>query len=248
MKLLSSAAELDTLRGRWLRPGVFTNFFKSGAELEAAVAERRVFVSEEEGAAFVVFREDFCDRLYFFTAFESGAGWRPERLTSCECALRKPEDEAGITAFLKEPGLAPGLRRLRMQRPRGAAPDCGIELFEPEHDIARDFLDRHFDRLFGCVPAVLSRTLAAGGSSGIQGLIHYMRQGTVCEIRHLAVEQDCRGRGVATELIRAMLQRSGGAASRVWLRTDNTAAMKLYEKNGFSPDGRVSVAYCTEGL
>ena len=72
---------------------------------------------------------------------------------------------------------------------------------------------------------------------------HYTVQGAVAEIRHLAVAEDLRGSGLASALICAMLQACSNPLTRVWVREENTAARRVYEKNGFTPDGRTSVAY-----
>jgi ribosomal-protein-alanine acetyltransferase len=56
------------------------------------------------------------------------------------------------------------------------------------------------------------------------------------EILNLAVDPSCRRRGVASALLRAVLERSPG---RVWLevRVSNTAARNLYRKFGFTEAG-----------
>ena len=60
---------------------------------------------------------------------------------------------------------------------------------------------------------------------------------TACELRHLAVRADCRGHGLAQQLLTHMTARTGGQKCTVWARVGNTPAERFYEKNQFQPDG-----------
>ena len=60
------------------------------------------------------------------------------------------------------------------------------------------------------------------------------------EIRHLAVRADCRGKGLAGELLTAYLSVTDGVKSQVWARTGNAPAEHFYEQHGYRPDGWTS--------
>jgi ribosomal-protein-alanine N-acetyltransferase len=66
------------------------------------------------------------------------------------------------------------------------------------------------------------------------------------EIENIVVAAEFLGRGVANELLRALIQRAAnGAASAILLevRESNLPARRLYEKNGFREVGRRRVYY-----
>jgi [ribosomal protein S18]-alanine N-acetyltransferase len=62
-----------------------------------------------------------------------------------------------------------------------------------------------------------------------------------CEIENMAVAPDFQGRGIADELLRALVQRVESIpASAILLevRESNQPARRLYEKHGFREEGR----------
>ena len=71
-------------------------------------------------------------------------------------------------------------------------------------------------------------------------MLHFAVSRVSTEIRHLAVRADCRGRGLACELLTAYLNVTDGAKSQVWARTGNAPAEHFYEQHGYRPDGWTS--------
>src|SRR5690606_15488144 len=65
------------------------------------------------------------------------------------------------------------------------------------------------------------------------------RYDTVWHIMNVSVDPDYRRRGIATALLRDVLDRAGGASQRYTLevRRSNTGAMELYRRLGFRPAG-----------
>ena len=60
----------------------------------------------------------------------------------------------------------------------------------------------------------------------------------VVELRRMAVDPGCRGRGLGRSLLRSMTRRAyGSGAQRVWLdvKPDNERALALYRSEGFEP-------------
>jgi ribosomal protein S18 acetylase RimI-like enzyme len=67
-------------------------------------------------------------------------------------------------------------------------------------------------------------------------LIRHHRKGCTGRIYSLAVSADCRGRGLGHALLRRLIETLGArGVNRIYLEVEraNTAAVKLYERNGF---------------
>ena len=247
MKLIQSGDELCALRTRWLRTGVSTNFFLTGIQLDSAISDARLYAEEYEHTAILLLRESLCDRLYLYLDDWEPPAWRPERPTTLEMPVRSDIEEQRIARYMEQLGFRPALQRLRMRRlPSAEWTKEGAGLLEvmpcAEHEAA-EFLRRHFDAWFGCVPDHLDQVLGYRIDGELQAVLHYQLLGRTAEIRHLAVCAQMRGKGVASTLIAAMLQRLGQPLVRVWVNTDNVIAQRMYAHNGFAPDGRRSLAY-----
>lgn len=176
-----------------------------------------------------------------------------------EVAFR-PQD-AGLqeaVRYLQSQGFQLILERYRMSRKAQPAGKPALPPVVPgpsDGPRALSFLQENFSTLTGCLPDLreLTEDLAQGqvllleDSRGIAGLLRFTFDGKSGEIRHLAVREDLRGRGLTQPLIAGFLQATGGAKSVVWLRTDFPQARAAYEKQGFVPDGRRSaVLYYTK--
>jgi ribosomal-protein-alanine N-acetyltransferase len=81
--------------------------------------------------------------------------------------------------------------------------------------------------------------LAAREDDRIVGYCICSRYDTVWHIMNVSVDPDYRRRGIATALLRDVLDRAGGASQRYTLevRRSNTGAMELYRRLGFRPAG-----------
>ena len=144
-------------------------------------------------------------------------------------------------------GFREVLRRTRRTRKPEAFPvETTAVPAKPEdfEDISR-FLSEHFSALTGCLPTAndLRENLANGQTvitrdeKGVSGVLHFAVSRASTEIRHLAVRADCRGKGLAGELLTAYLAATDGAKSQVWARTGNAPAEHFYEQHGYRPDG-----------
>ena len=84
------------------------------------------------------------------------------------------------------------------------------------------------------------QTVITRDEKGVSGVLHFAVSRASTEIRHLAVRTDCRGKGLAGELLAAYLAATDGAKSQVWARTGNAPAEHFYEQHGYRPDGWTS--------
>ena len=107
-------------------------------------------------------------------------------------------------------------------------------------DQAMALLRSCFDPFTGCLPTPWeleedfrqNRLLTAGD----QGILRFSG-GRTAELRHLAVAQASRGRGIGRDLVARFNVCTAGRRALVWTGADNTAALHLYETAGFRPDG-----------
>ena len=106
---------------------------------------------------------------------------------------------------------------------------------------AAHWSDRSYAALF--TPGAPSRTVlvAVDEQAAIQGFVVALCAGKEWEIENLAVAENQRRKGVATALLRSLLQQAqaaGAACLLLEVRESNAAALRSYEKVGFSAAGR----------
>ena len=218
MRKIENFAQISDLLNAQLKKGVITNNFLRGDDYTREIANGLYI--HEAGGALLLFRERGDHLVMTFYLHPNALGFR-EVLRRTR-RTRKPE------AFPVETTAAP------------AKP----EDFE---DISR-FLSEHFSALTGCLPTAddLRENLANGQTvitrdeKGVSGVLHFAVSRASTEIRHLAVRADCRGKGLAGELLTAYLAATDGAKSQVWARTGNAPAEHFYEQHGYRPDGWTS--------
>lgn len=97
-------------------------------------------------------------------------------------------------------------------------------------------------------PGAPSRTalVAVDEQAALQGFVVALCASEEWEIENIAVAENQRRKGVATALLRSLLQRAqaaGAASLLLEVRESNTAALRSYEKVGFRAAGRRSRYY-----
>jgi len=233
-----------------IRRGILTNNFISGERRSDCISANSLsYRCEGENLFLLEDREDF-SRLYFdladtdlLPAFDTA-----EKPVVTEIVLR-PGDEKTLAALqvFSRAGFQRILTRERMQRGadsikgdrRGAVPAVRADI-----EAVGTLLRRNFDALTGCLlnAQELLREIDAGMiyklsvDDRIAGLLHFSSDKKGVEIRHLAVCEQQRGKGIASRLLRRCLMEYGGGA-RLWVSKDNDAAKAFYQKHGFSADG-----------
>lgn len=151
-------------------------------------------------------------------------------------------------------GFAECFHRLRRTRAAIPVPDNAETASEASFEAVRAFLLAQFDPLTGCIPPEeeLRQAVSAGqvlclsDADGISGLLHYAPGRAQCEIRHLAVRADCRGRGYAGQLLKLLEAKTGGQKCAVWARVGNAPAEHFYEKSVSA--GRMAVRCAEAGI
>ena len=251
MQRAESYAALAPLLSAQLRRGVVTNCFLSPADYQREIDAGLFY---EEGNGFLLLlRQRAGYRLLNFYLHPGAKLFLPGQtlplITELACrekdqaAMRRAQD--ALCAL----GFAECFHRLRRTRAAIPVPDNAETASEASFEAVRAFLLAQFDPLTGCIPPEeeLRQAVSAGqvlclsDADGISGLLHYAPGRAQCEIRHLAVRADCRGRGYAGQLLKLLEAKTGGQKCAVWARVGNAPAEHFYEKNQFQPDGWQSV-------
>lgn len=251
---LKKVPDFETLSGLLMkyhiRRGIVTNNFISGERRSDCIAADSLSCHVEGENLFLLEDREVFFRLYFDI---TDTGVLPtldttEKPVVTEIVLR-PGDEKTVSvleAFSKS-GFHKTLKRERMQRgsDRVSGDRQGVvPAVRADAEAVRDLLNRNFDSLTGCLPSSqeLLREIDAGMilklsvEDRIAGLLHFSADKKGVEIRHLAVYEQYRGRGIASRLLSRCLTEYGGG-SRLWVSTANEAAKAFYQKHGFSADG-----------
>ena len=247
MERIGSFDRLAALAERHMRRGVLMNTMITREAYEPDILGRGLTAKETEDGLFLL--RDRGDHTLLCFLMEPGAELPalPDR-TVCEIPFRERDTGlAGLPQKLEEAGFETVLRRVRLSRPAGPCEMPEEPLCFPESpEEAASFLQRHFSSLTGCLPgeaemraALAERRLPAvrDENGALCGLLHFTVAGRASRLRHLAVEERYRNRGLASRLIRGYLAETGGARSTVWTGEENIPAIRAYASAGYSPDG-----------
>lgn len=260
MQKVDSTEALAALLDAQLRRGVRTNNFLTAADYGREM-KTGLWV-QASGDALCMFRDRKTHYILNFY-LQPGTSLNLPNLDKpivTELPYR-PKDAAAMLATAEDfcaLGFREVLRRTRRTRP--ASPAAAVPQAAPQawrchaaplcrKSAADEFLRQAFSAYTGCLPTedILAAALDAGqilcaeDAHGICGLLHFAPGRAASEIRHLAVREDCRRRGVASALFDAYLAETGGQKSLVWATTGNIAAEHFYETHDYRPDGWNSV-------
>ncbi len=245
--------EITELVKKWFRPGVCTNLFLSAQELQREADRGALYYGVwPRGFLLLRKRDGFFRGAYQFLP-GGDCPQLPDELHVILEIPARPKDKTAPAAqsFWQEGGFVPVLERLRYRKEWEKAPaasalpsrEMEIVLAKAERmEEALSFLKAHFDPLTGCLPSLeeLSKDQVfclLDEKGAVAGVLHGAFGRASSEIRHLALREDVRRRGYAGALIRAYEAQSPSSKSLVWTGKENSAARRLYEKCGYSPDG-----------
>lgn len=221
---------LSMLLTAQLKPGVYTNHFLSPAQCKAEIAQGMWFESFD-GSLCLFRRRDGHDLMTFYLQRDGELPrLRLPKTTVTEVVWREGKEGSAMRALsqLEQAGWKVLFHRDRRERPKEEAreieqPQMGSE---ETADAVLAFLQSSFDSLTGCLPtqAQLASQIAMGEvvaqreNGDIAGVLHFEKGRASSEIRHLAVREDQRGKGVASKLLREYLRRTDGA--KAWSGQD----------------------------
>jgi len=116
------------------------------------------------------------------------------------------------------------------------------------------FLRCNFHVYYGCIPTEeklkkdiqMGFVYAAMIEDKIIGVLHFQETDKLAEIRHLAVGEKWRGKGVAGQLMQVYESKVNVQKKIVWTGRENQNAQKLYQKYGYQKDDYVSSVFWYE--
>ncbi len=260
MKQIERYEELAPLLSAQLGRGVVTNAALTPEDWRREIAGRALWVEQWDGGLALLRRREGRAVLNFYLRGDTVPDLAWDGPIVLEIAAR-PRDEGLLraAALWRGRGFGDLCRRERLALPRGAAVADGdgpltARIAAPaDLEAAQALLQGNFDPMTGCLPtrAELERDLAKGnvvcadGPDGVPaGLLHIAPGRGSTQLRHLAVGEEHRRRGMAQALLSRYLEHTGHAKSLVWVRTDNDPGRRFYAKNGYAPDGWTSVVLC----
>lgn len=257
MRKTESSAELRGEINKILAKSssVCTNFFLSADETEEAAAKGELYTHlTEHGILIFRLRNTHCRTYFYLTDPDTAVPCPLEMPAVLEIPYRERDltAKSAVSAF-ERAGFSPLFGRIRMTR-RGD-PMSGAETVRPaekaDSDRIREIFSECFHPIAGCIPdeSELIREIDCGHiltDETVSGLLHFTESRTGSELRHLAVTESMRNRGVGGALVRAYLSRYGEKKSTVWVREDNAPAIRTYEKYGYKADGMKSAVLICE--
>ena len=217
MRKIENFAQISDLLNAQLKRGVLTNNFLRGEDYTREIANG-LYIHEADGAL-LLFRERGDHLVMTFYLHPNVVLSLPETdrpvVTELSCRAKDADAMANAAEQFCALGFREVLRRTRRTRKPEAFPvETTAVPAKPEdfEDISR-FLSDHFSALTGCLPTAddLRENLANGHTvitrdeQGVSGVLHFAVSRASTEIRHLAVRADCRGKGLAGELLTAYL-------------------------------------------
>ena len=213
MEQIKSFERISSLISSCMKKGVKTNNFLTAADYEADIASGSLFCHTWPGGLLVLRRRKGYNRLYFHI-FEP---YRPpeieiNELTVLELPMRPDDAEGGLLSeYWKNAGFKVRLNRIRLQRSE-AQPFPEIsedrEIRKPQPPDLEALVKLYegcFDRYTGCIPNMEElRAIVDGGNifcalapdKSIGGFIQFTPYPN-SRIRHLAVREDLRGKGIS---------------------------------------------------
>ncbi len=257
---ITDELEVGQLIASSLAPGIFSNHTLSGDAVERAVKENNLYMIKMHPGVLFFRKYDGTWRMTGAFLPDSVVPEMEER-TVTEIAFREKDAEKAEFYAQKICGAGFHILFLRKRRtrqkletlPEGLEPVLAGPGDEPA---VRQIMKEAFDPDAGCVPNIREtqtivqegKVLCVRGDKGdILGILHFETANLSSEIRHLAVREDCRGRGIAQKLLDMYAIRTEGRKSHVWTRLGNTAAEHIYEKNGYKADGYQSMVLLHPG-
>jgi [ribosomal protein S18]-alanine N-acetyltransferase len=136
---------------------------------------------------------------------------------------------------------------------RRATPDDvpAIRALEQQAETAAHWAEREYGALFAAeAPPRIALVAAEANAGSVIGFVIARCATNEWEIENVVVAREKRKRGIGIRIIREMLlqaQSAGATSVLLEVRESNLAARRLYEKIGFSPQGRRSNYYREPG-
>ena len=249
MEKINNFDELNGLISKHLKKGVYTNCFISKEEFEEEIKNETLFYHEYDGGL-LLFRkmEDYIKMNFYINNPEIDLDIKFEEVVVTEIVCKPEFDCSKIIDLFKKNGM-----KLRLKRVRLLKEDSNIDTTSSnvekvklkDYEKIVKLLRENFDKYIGCIPSEqkLKSDIESGNfycyieNGEILGILHIANK---TNIKHLAVDKEYRGRGIAKAILNTYLSDVGDGKKYVWTGENNEAALSTYCSVGYKLDGYVS--------
>lgn len=238
-----------------LSNGMRTNFYASAEDFLPMLEAGQLFCVPFAGGVYYLLEKEMQFDLYFFLEQDAKPVSLPplsKPVILEQVALEKrgisPEakewEAIGFTFYLQR-------KRLFLSAKKAEAEQREICFCaEEEADEILKRMDTVFEPYTSALPTkeVLledlrqNRVIAARENGNLLGFLRFGREKKVSVLWQIAVDPLGRGKKIGEKLVRdwIALEKDEIAKFQLWVREDNTPALRLYEKSAFLPDGRIA--------
>ncbi len=238
-----------------LSKGQRTNFFFSEEEVLLLVQKEKISRFDFDGGAYFFVKEEKFFRLFYFLEKDFNPEVLPvlsEPIILEEVLLAKKERVPSAESW-KKVGLHAYLERKRMYLiPKNLILEERKITFASENMMEDVFqlMNESFEPFSSALPTreellediLNQKILVSLDKQRLLGFLHFgdIKLGSM--LWHIAVKPEARGLGVGENLLEDWIftQKETAKKLLLWVRMDNPPALKMYDKFGFLPDGRVA--------
>lgn len=233
--------------------GMRTNFYASAEDFLPMLEAGQLFsISFAGGVYYLLEREKQFD-LYFFLEQDAKPVELPPLAKPVileQVALeKKPPDAAeweavGFTFYLQRKRLFLSAKKTEAEQRKIRF--CGVE----DTEKVLEAMHTAFEPYTSALPMKeelledlrQNRVIAAEENGELLGFLRFGREKKVSVLWQIVVTPAGRGKGIGENLVRdwIALEREEVSKFQLWVREDNAAALRMYEKSAFLPDGRIA--------
>ena len=235
--------------------GMRTNFYISTQTLFPFIEEGRDTCQRFPGGSYFFVEGEKQIDLYFFLEKEKKLQRLPDfpKPVVLEQVAMEKADVSPTAEEWQAIGFQPYLKRRRLFLSAKNAPVEQREiLFGNETDLPEiiDLMQESFEPYTSALPDAETlrkdlregRVIVAKENGILLGFLRFGREKKVSVLWQIAVPKVGQGKGVGSALVRdwLALERAEVTKFQLWVREDNPSAWRMYEKQGFLPDGRMA--------
>lgn len=238
-----------------LSKGEKTNFFFSEKEVHLLILNEKVTRMDFDGGVYFFVKEDTFRKMFYFLEKSISPVPLPEFTEPMilEEVLLAAKERIPSEESWKNIGFMPYLERKRLfLSAKNIASEEREPMFASEEmlDTLFQFMQESFEPFSSALPAkealrkdIRAQNILISIKDGVLvGFLHFGEEKHSSMLWHIAVKQEARGLGIGDGLVRDWFFAQKDIAKKfiLWVRTDNPPALRMYEKLGFLPDGRVA--------
>lgn len=240
---------------QFISKGMRTNFYASAEEFLPLVEEGRISRAIFAGGSYCFVEKEKQIDLYFFLEKEALPVEVPkmdkpivlEQVALARSGISPTAEEweaIGFEKYLQRKRLFLSAKKTEEEQRKvsfckeeeaEAILQMMVDAFEPYTSALPDLETLRKD-------LAEHRIIAAREGETLLGFLRFGREKKVSVLWQIVVAPEGRGKGIGEGLVRdwIALEREEAAKFQLWVREDNPPAIRMYEKLGFLPDGRIA--------